>query len=177
MKTFVALLRGINVGGNKKISMQELKNLFEKLHCTEVKTILNSGNVIFKSKESKQELKMKIEARIEKQFGFNVSTQVINFEQIQNARQQNPFKAIHPEKGIQWYVTFLDGPNKGEKLSDKNQAFKVIDQMNDMLFTLVDTQQASSVDFMNLLDKTFGKQVTTRTWKTLERIGACKEID
>ena len=51
MKRYVALLRGINIGGKNKVSMAELKKGFEKLAFEEVKTYLNSGNVIFSSDE------------------------------------------------------------------------------------------------------------------------------
>ena len=78
MKRFVALLRGINVSGKNKIPMAELKKDFENLGFAEVKTYLNSGNVIFSSQEERTEkLTEQIEIMIEEQFGFQVPVFVV----------------------------------------------------------------------------------------------------
>lgn len=72
---YVALLRGINVGGNKKVSMANLKKLFEKLGYENVSTYINSGNVLFSSKEKNAaKLATKIEKEIEKMTKFPVQT-------------------------------------------------------------------------------------------------------
>ena len=68
---YVALLRGINVGGNSKVEMPKLKALFESLGYTEVKTYINSGNVIFSSdKKTPLSLATTIEKGLEKKFHF-----------------------------------------------------------------------------------------------------------
>ncbi|WP_419026260.1 DUF1697 domain-containing protein [Emergencia sp.] len=78
MKRYVALLRGINVGGKNKIPMAELKKGFEKLDFEEVKTYLNSGNVIFSSgNEEIEKLTKQIETMIKEQFGFDIPVFVI----------------------------------------------------------------------------------------------------
>lgn len=71
---YVALLRGINVGGNAKVEMPRLKESFEKLGFTHVKTYINSGNVVFSDSErSSQELTEMIEREIKTEFGLSVS--------------------------------------------------------------------------------------------------------
>jgi len=79
MKRYVALLRGINVGGNNKVSMKELKVLFEELGFTNISTYINSGNVIFESTNQKTttELTNNIEATLGKSCGFPIRTLVI----------------------------------------------------------------------------------------------------
>lgn len=78
MKRYVALLRGINVGGRNKISMAALKKEFEKLGFEEVQTHLNSGNVIFSvDKEDIEKLTKQIETMIKEQFGFEIPVFVI----------------------------------------------------------------------------------------------------
>ena len=73
MKTYVALLRGINVGGNNKIEMPKLKKCFESLYCTNVITYINSGNVIFDTKKQDiAEITSEIEKIIKKTFGLNI---------------------------------------------------------------------------------------------------------
>ena len=75
MTTYVALLRGINVGGNNKVDMKQLKQLFEKHELSQVSTYINSGNIIFSSPEKNREkLTTFIEGIIQKKFGFPVKT-------------------------------------------------------------------------------------------------------
>ncbi len=75
--SYVALLRGINVGGNKKVDMKLLKAVFEKLGYENVRTYINSGNVLFDVRASlSDEDVTAIEKAIEKKFGFHVPTVV-----------------------------------------------------------------------------------------------------
>jgi len=69
---YVALLRGINVGGNAKVDMSRLKNVFEALGCVNVKTYINSGNVLFTDNHSIVDLIKSIETAIQDEFGFTV---------------------------------------------------------------------------------------------------------
>jgi uncharacterized protein (DUF1697 family) len=74
--TYVALLRGINVGGNRKVEMKRLKTVFEAAGMTEVRTYINSGNVIFESVEPPGRLAGTLEAAVEREFGFPVKVLV-----------------------------------------------------------------------------------------------------
>lgn len=70
---YVALLRGINVGGNNKVEMKKLKITFEKMGFSEVKTFINSGNVIFHTEDTDQEIIItKIEAAVKRDFGIQI---------------------------------------------------------------------------------------------------------
>ncbi len=73
---YIAFLRGINVGGNRKVEMKKIRELFGSLGYTKVSTYINSGNVIFETKGKKQEIRKKIEASLKKEFGFDVLTLV-----------------------------------------------------------------------------------------------------
>lgn len=88
---FIALLRGINVGGNNKVSMAELKKSFEELGFENVQTYINSGNVIFDSKETdKAKLVSLCEAEIEQKFGFHVICSVIAAKELHDALRHAP---------------------------------------------------------------------------------------
>ncbi len=88
---FIALLRGINVGGNNTVSMAELKKSFEALGFENVRTYINSGNVIFESKQTdKVQLVKECETEIEQKFGFRVICSVITAEELQNAVKHAP---------------------------------------------------------------------------------------
>lgn len=69
---YIALLRGINVGGNHKVEMKKLKILFESLGCINVLTYINSGNVIFESREDKINISKKVKDRLIKEFDFEI---------------------------------------------------------------------------------------------------------
>lgn len=88
---YVALLRGINVGGNAKVEMSKLKLLFEELGFTNVKTYINSGNVVFSdNKNQESKLVEIIEAAIEKTFSFNVSVIVRDIKSIKALNKSIP---------------------------------------------------------------------------------------
>lgn len=79
MVKYVALLRGINVGGNNKVEMKKLKEIMQTLSFKNVSTYINSGNILFESKYlDKEKLAKKIEEAISKKFGFSIPTVVRN---------------------------------------------------------------------------------------------------
>ncbi len=91
MKRYVALLRGINISGKNKLSMAELKKGFEKLAFEEVKTYLNSGNVIFSSDEDDtKKFTNQIEVMIKEQFELDISVFVISSEALEDILQNAP---------------------------------------------------------------------------------------
>ena len=105
MTTYVALLRGINVGGNKKVEMSKLKKAFEPMGFSDVSTYINSGNVIFKS--GKKDFS-RIEAGLKKAFGFEIKVVLRDAENLQNLSKKisNKFKIISPK--IQKGFSFFD---------------------------------------------------------------------
>lgn len=88
---YIALLRGINVGGNNKVSMAELKECFESLGFKNVSTYINSGNVLFESSEkNKVELVKQCEDIIESHYGFHVVCSVITAIELADAIKNAP---------------------------------------------------------------------------------------
>jgi uncharacterized protein (DUF1697 family) len=97
METYVALLRGINVGGNTIISMAKLKESFESLGYQNVKTYINSGNIIFNhSSKDTVELESQIEKMIVKDFSLQVRVVVRSLEQYEDI-----LRDLHPKPGIE----------------------------------------------------------------------------
>jgi uncharacterized protein (DUF1697 family) len=72
--TYVALLRGINVGGNRKVEMQKLKTIFESLECSNVSTYINSGNVVFDTNQKPTVLHQLVSEKFRVEFGFEIPT-------------------------------------------------------------------------------------------------------
>lgn len=88
---YVALLRGINVGGKNKIDMKLLKQTFENIGLENVRTYINSGNIIFSASSSPTEvLASKLEAAIEKDFGLTIRVLVRDEKNIQNVCKHLP---------------------------------------------------------------------------------------
>lgn len=87
----IALLRGINVGGNNKVAMSELRDCFEKRGFTDVKTYINSGNIFFTSEETNTVVLVDVcESAIEERFGFTVIVTVLSKDEFEEALQHAP---------------------------------------------------------------------------------------
>jgi uncharacterized protein (DUF1697 family) len=111
--THVALLRGINVGGNNMLPMQELARMFSDAGCTGVRTYIQSGNVIFDAPPGAPGICDGIKASIEKRYGYRIPLILRTSAQLNKIIRDNPFlKDGAQEKTL--YVYFLaDPPNAG----------------------------------------------------------------
>ena len=90
--TSLALLRGINVGGKNKIAMQSLRDLFVEAGCTDVRTYIQSGNVLFRAEPNTLAgLPALLHARIAEQFGFRSPVILRTREELHNVVHHNPF--------------------------------------------------------------------------------------
>ncbi|TDC53629.1 DUF1697 domain-containing protein [Jiangella ureilytica] len=101
MARHIAFLRGINVGGKKKIAMADLRALVEGLGHTDVRTYINSGNVIFTSgtpKAGRAELETAIERAVQSQLGMDVAVIVRTRDELAAAVDANPFPAAEPPR-------------------------------------------------------------------------------
>jgi uncharacterized protein (DUF1697 family) len=105
-KRCVAFLRGINVGGNRKIDMTDLKKLFEKLKYRNVSTILNTGNVLFETDESNlSRITEALEAGLTKQFKYPARVIVYDVSNVEKVIESYPFDSTEADN--QHYVVFL----------------------------------------------------------------------
>jgi uncharacterized protein (DUF1697 family) len=106
--TYVALLRGINLSGHKIVKMDQLRKAFEELGFEDVKTYIQSGNVVFKAPgQAPANLAKRIEEKVLRQFGFPVPVVVKTADEIAEVVRNNP---LVKEKGIdisRLHVTFL----------------------------------------------------------------------
>ena len=109
MKIHISILRGINVSGQKKIKMADLKALYEQLGFKNVQTYIQSGNVVFERDETNpKKLEQLIFDGIKKQYGFEVPNLILSPTEVEDALNKNPFKDID-----KMYFTFLaDIPTK-----------------------------------------------------------------
>ncbi|NNC48920.1 MAG: DUF1697 domain-containing protein [Flaviramulus sp.] len=105
MKTYIALLRGINVSGQKKILMAELREILSKSGLINVQTYIQSGNVIFESRESDtQKIELSIHKSIKTHFGFDVPVLVLSSKEFQKIFDDCPFSEV---KKLESYFMLL----------------------------------------------------------------------
>ncbi len=124
MKTYVALLRGINVGGQNKVKMVTLKEVFAKLGFIDVTTYIQSGNVVFKSKILEiSSLEKQIETAIETNFGFKASVLIKTEKELAIILNESPFKNPEDITAKQVYYVLLKekpAPNLKQALVPNN---------------------------------------------------------
>ena len=117
MSVVISLLRGINVGGNRKIKMDALRDLYVSLDLRDVQTHVQSGNVVFRTKERNlARLTKRIEDAIEQTFGFHSNVIVRTRAELSDVIVRNPFakrRGIEPAKLL---VTFLGAVPAAEAL-------------------------------------------------------------
>ena len=98
MRIWIAFFRGINVGGHHILPMKELETVLEKLGCGVVSTYIQSGNVVFSHNEPcAAKLEAAISRAVQAKFGFEPHVLLLTHEQLNSARNNNPFSAAESE--------------------------------------------------------------------------------
>lgn len=171
MKTYIALLRGINVGGHRKVPMVELRDLLTKIGFSNVKTYIQSGNVIFQTKEiALMQLENGIKKSIETHFGFDVSVMVRTREQLQTIFDNCPF---YEDKKINSYFAILshspdrDLVQKAYEKTYENEEYKII---NDCLYFYSDKGYGNAKFSLNYFEKKLKVNATARNYKTMLKL-------
>jgi uncharacterized protein (DUF1697 family) len=172
---YVAFLRGINVGGHHKIGMTDLRQVFAGLGFQTVKTVLASGNVRFESsREDARALAAEITARLEATFGYEIPVILRTQAQLQALADSDPFAGIEVTPETRLYVTFLpEKPRSALNIPYESEdgGFKILRVTDDEVCSVLTlTPHRRSVDAMDVLEKEFGKKVTTRNWNTVLKL-------
>lgn len=171
---YIAFLRGINVGGHHKVPMADLCKALEKMDCKNVITLLNSGNVIFETVTDDIEILEKtISEKLEKIFRFQIPTIIRKSETINELFKEDPFRYVKITKDIRLYVSFLKENNQFElelPWVSSDNSFKIIESRNKIILSVLDLSISKTPKAMEGLAKFYGKNITTRNWKTIERI-------
>jgi uncharacterized protein (DUF1697 family) len=172
---YAAFLRGINLGGHKQIRMGELKLLFESMGFQGVRTILNSGNVLFQAGGAPTKtLGDKIEKEIEKAFGHKVAVILRTILEIQEIADSGPFKKVKVTPDTRLYITFLsEQPVANLRLpyESPQKDFKILSIQDGAVFSVVTLNpKRGTTEAMSDLEKQFGKRITTRNWNTITKM-------
>lgn len=172
---YISILRGINVSGQKKIKMIGLMSLYENLGFENVTTYIQSGNVIFDSKEkNKAILKSKIEKAIENNYKFYVPVEIRTNHEISKIIEECPFGSVDlVENGTKVLLTFLSStPEK----SNINDLLKYVNSPEQLVvkgkeaYLYCPNGYGKSKLSNNFIEKKLGVDATTRNWKSVHKL-------
>jgi len=170
---YVAFLRGINVGGHNKIKMETLREMFAALRFENVKTYINSGNVIFETaKTNDDQLAAKIEKAIESELSLRVKVMVRTLLEVEEIIKNNPF-AGQFENDKDLHVLFLDEELPVEKrdiLLSNNNENEMFAVRNREIFCLLRVSVLDSLLGKDYVGKKLKISATARNWRTVNKI-------
>ena len=171
--TYIALLRGINVGGQKPIKMTELKRLFEVQGFGRVQTYIQSGNVVFTADRAEEPLRRQLEREIAAAFGFPVIVALRTADELERLIAQCPFAvdALRDEESL--YVSLLAAaPAQAgiDRLLARGSDVDELRLVGREVYLLL-RQSIRLTLFTNaFLERTLGVPATARNWRTISKL-------
>lgn len=174
METYIAMLRGINISGHKIISMSRLKEIFEEMKLRNVRTYIQSGNVIFEYRETDQDkLAGKIEAIILKSLGFSVSVIIRTRRELLHILNNNPFLIGRNADIDRLFVTFLNDEPKPDDIKKVREGDYKPDEFvvsGKEIYGCCPNGFGRTKLTTNFFEKKFKTTATARNWKTVQKL-------
>ncbi len=150
--------------------MSELREAFEAAGFTDVMTRLSSGNVIFSAAASSESaLERKAEAAMKKRLNHSFLTIIRSVDDLREMLARDPYKKFKLRKDAKRIVTFLRGKPTKTTLPIELDGTSILSTNGREVFSVYVATPKGPV-FMTLIEKTFGKEVTTRTWETVTKV-------
>jgi uncharacterized protein (DUF1697 family) len=180
MTTYISMLRGINVSGQKKINMQELKALYEGLNLGNVRTYIQSGNVVLEAEETgASDLSIIIEQKLFENYGFAVPVIIRSVADIQAVIADNPFLQRENIETDKLYITFLwneASPENAAKLQAINYTPDECIIDNRAVYILCPSGYGRTKLTNTFIENKLKTIATTRNWQTINELLklACK---
>jgi uncharacterized protein (DUF1697 family) len=171
----VALLRGVNLGGHRSVAMGDLRTFAESLGFTEVRTLLNSGNLVFRTAgRSSAELEQLLETRAEKHLGFRTDFRVRTATELSAVLRDNPFPAEAKQDPSRLIVFFLKKTPGSKAFVTLQETVKgperVLGKGRHAFIYYPDGQGRSKLT-LNMIDKAIGAG-TGRNWNTVMKLAS-----
>jgi len=173
MTTYIALLRGINVGGHRPIKMQNLRQMFSELGFQNVATYIQSGNVIFDANDEANLafLSTKIKVQIEESFGYDVPVILRTPSDLEDSLAFFPFD---DKEGWKGYISFLANKPMDEQAKELESLSSDIEKFvvrGTELFGFINKQTDEKPQFSNsFVENKLGVPATTRNLRTINKI-------
>ncbi|MGN4443528.1 DUF1697 domain-containing protein [Bacillus cereus group sp. MYBK79-1] len=176
MTIYIALLRGINVGGHKVIKMADLKEMFESIGLKQVKTYIQSGNIVFKSEGNITFLKERIQSEIKNVFGFDVPVMLRTHAEFINIIKRCPYEVDSLLEGESIHVAFLANElsekEKDQLLMQTNETEDCY--IHEKVVYLLFKNSIRDFKLMNQFQK-LHTPATVRNWRTVNKLKAIVE--
>lgn len=172
MTTYIALLRGINVGGKNKLPMKDLRALLEGLGASGVRTYIQSGNAVFEHGGLETaELGRKISSAIEAAHGFETRTLVLTTAALEAAALANPFPEAAGE-GKALHLSFLAERPEAPDLQKLGQLATATERfhLGDSCFYLHAPDGIGRSKLAAAVEKALGVEATARNWRTVSKL-------
>ncbi len=171
MNTYILLLRGINVGGRNSLPMRELVDLLEALECRNVKTYIQSGNVVFQTGKDAPNLTKQISTGVKKRCGFEPHALLLHFQEFEGAIAANPFREAESDpKGLHFgfLASVPSNPDlrKLDALKANSERFQLIDKV----FYLYAPDGVGRSKLAASSERLLGVTMTDRNWRTVCKI-------
>ena len=180
MTTWVCLFRGINVGGKNIVPMKELAAAFADLGCEQIRTYIQSGNVVFRHGDrSARELQNTIAAKVEKDFGIRPVTMLLTVAGLRQVVEANPFpEALENPKTL--HAFFLAEPARTPDMDAierlKSDTESVV--LGEAALYLHAPAGIGRSKLAQRVEKLLGVPTTARNWRTVDKLfGLAREID
>ena len=169
---WISLLRGINVGGHNKLPMAELRDLFTTAGCEDVRTYIQSGNVIFRVADAgREELAIRLADAVEKSKGFRPGIMLLTRDELEAATEANPFpEATSEPKTLHlWFLSREpEEPDLGS-LDDLRTATERY-ELRGTVFYLWAPDGIGRSKLAGLVERVVGVEATARNWRTVEKL-------
>lgn len=174
MKIYISILRGINVSGHKLIKMDALRKSFESMQFSNVKTYLQSGNIIFSYDDIEEKnLEEQISKEIEKEFGFDVPVIVLSIERLKQIIDHNPFVKDPIKDTLFLHITFLSSKPKEfskDKIVEKKDKEEEIAFSDSAIYLYCPNGYGNTKLSNNFLERNLNVIATTRNWRTTNEL-------
>ncbi len=176
MITYIVLLKGINVGGHKKVPMADLRALLEKEGFKNLQTYIQSGNVILQTTESnKLPLETHVSKAIQSHFGFEVSVLAKTRKELQHIFDNSPF--TEEKKKASYFMMLHDEPN-AEAIREASQKVYEGEEyyiINDCIYYFHDKGLGKAKFNVNFFERKFQTFATARNYNTMIKLLSLSE--
>lgn len=174
MTTYISILRGVNVSGQRLIKMDALKKMYEKLNFENVHTYVQSGNVIFSAKnKDTKELEKTITSKIVTEFGFDVPVIVITVKTLETIIKNNPFTKDSQKDNAFLHTSFLAKIPTGfdkESIIEKKHKDEEMAFTPHAIYLYCPNGYGKTKLNNNFLENKLKVKATTRNWNTTNEL-------
>lgn len=174
MKTYISILRGINVSGQRLIKMDALRKLYEDLGFQDVSAYLQSGNIVFRGLDFElHSLEQKIAQQIKAEFNFEVPVIVMTIDLLKEAIDNNPFLSDPTKEHSFLHLTFLASKAEAydkEAIESKKQGEEALLFSDKVVYLYCPHGYGRTKLTNNFLEAKLKVRATTRNWKTVNEL-------